>query len=362
MSTSTRSRSERAGPRSRACGTSSSRVSIAVVGAEPSPRLGRPRDPAQHRGRRLRRRRPRGESQRPADRGHRVPGRRRSTCPKPSMSRSSPCRPPRSSTAAEQCGRRGVRSLVVITAGLGDSGPELLAICRRYGMRLVGPNCFGVAVPAVAAERDVRRRAAAGRHGRPGHAVRRHRHRAARSTFGRLGIRRLVLRVGRRQVRHLQQRPADLVGAGRADPAGRAVRRVVRQPARLRPDGPASRAQDAGPDDHRRAGRRRASGRPRRTYRRGGDPAAHAGSALRPGRHHRHSQPGRAGGGRRAAVRPSRCRPAAGSPSCPTPAAPGCWPRTRAATSASPWRCSATRPSGGWRALLPAGRGGVGTG
>ena len=51
--------------------------------------------------------------------------------------------------AAEQCGRRGVRSLVVITAGLGDGGPELLAICRRYGMRLAGPNCFGVAVPAA---------------------------------------------------------------------------------------------------------------------------------------------------------------------------------------------------------------------
>jgi acyl-CoA synthetase (NDP forming)/GNAT superfamily N-acetyltransferase len=50
---------------------------------------------------------------------------------------------------AEQCGRRGVRSLVVITSGLGDTGPGLLATCRRYGMRLVGPNCFGVAVPGV---------------------------------------------------------------------------------------------------------------------------------------------------------------------------------------------------------------------
>jgi acyl-CoA synthetase (NDP forming)/RimJ/RimL family protein N-acetyltransferase len=48
---------------------------------------------------------------------------------------------------AERCGRRGVRSLVVITSGLGASGPDLLAVCRRYGMRLVGPNCFGVALP-----------------------------------------------------------------------------------------------------------------------------------------------------------------------------------------------------------------------
>jgi acyl-CoA synthetase (NDP forming)/RimJ/RimL family protein N-acetyltransferase len=50
---------------------------------------------------------------------------------------------------AASCGQRGVRTLVVITAGLGGSGPELLAICRRYGMRLVGPNCFGIAAPAI---------------------------------------------------------------------------------------------------------------------------------------------------------------------------------------------------------------------
>jgi acyl-CoA synthetase (NDP forming)/RimJ/RimL family protein N-acetyltransferase len=50
---------------------------------------------------------------------------------------------------ADQCGRRGVRSLVVVTAGLGDSAADLISICRRYGMRLVGPNCFGIAVPGV---------------------------------------------------------------------------------------------------------------------------------------------------------------------------------------------------------------------
>ncbi|HEX6472134.1 MAG TPA: GNAT family N-acetyltransferase [Streptosporangiaceae bacterium] len=47
---------------------------------------------------------------------------------------------------AEDCGRRGARGLVVITSGLGkETGARLLAICREYGMRLVGPNCFGVA-------------------------------------------------------------------------------------------------------------------------------------------------------------------------------------------------------------------------
>jgi len=52
-------------------------------------------------------------------------------------------------TVAEQCGSRGVRALAVISAGLGDSGADLLAICRSYGMRLVGPNCYGIAVPAL---------------------------------------------------------------------------------------------------------------------------------------------------------------------------------------------------------------------
>ena len=46
---------------------------------------------------------------------------------------------------AAACGGRGVRALIVITASLGGGGADLLAICRRYGMRLVGPNCFGVA-------------------------------------------------------------------------------------------------------------------------------------------------------------------------------------------------------------------------
>ncbi len=51
---------------------------------------------------------------------------------------------------AERCGQRGVRSLVVVTAGLDtDACADLLAVCRRHGMRLVGPDCFGVAVPGI---------------------------------------------------------------------------------------------------------------------------------------------------------------------------------------------------------------------
>ncbi len=48
---------------------------------------------------------------------------------------------------AEQCGTFGVRALVVITAGLdADQGAALLSACRLHGMRLVGPNCLGIAV------------------------------------------------------------------------------------------------------------------------------------------------------------------------------------------------------------------------
>jgi acetyl coenzyme A synthetase (ADP forming)-like protein len=61
--------------------------------------------------------------------------------------------------AAEACGKKGVRGILVITAGFGETGEagralekQLLAVVRRYGMRMVGPNCLGVqnADPAVA--------------------------------------------------------------------------------------------------------------------------------------------------------------------------------------------------------------------
>ncbi|MEP7104810.1 MAG: acetate--CoA ligase family protein, partial [Chloroflexota bacterium] len=53
--------------------------------------------------------------------------------------------------AARACARRGVRGLVVISAGFAESGPEgrarqaeLLEVCRDSGMRLIGPNCMGI--------------------------------------------------------------------------------------------------------------------------------------------------------------------------------------------------------------------------
>src|SRR3954469_14348795 len=53
---------------------------------------------------------------------------------------------------ARECAQAGVAALVVITAGFAEAGTEgaarlseLLEVCRASGMRLVGPNCMGVA-------------------------------------------------------------------------------------------------------------------------------------------------------------------------------------------------------------------------
>ncbi|MFQ5670438.1 MAG: acetate--CoA ligase family protein [Acidobacteriota bacterium] len=52
---------------------------------------------------------------------------------------------------ARSCGRKGVKGLVVITAGFRETGPvgaameeRLARTVRRYGMRMIGPNCMGV--------------------------------------------------------------------------------------------------------------------------------------------------------------------------------------------------------------------------
>jgi acetyltransferase len=59
----------------------------------------------------------------------------------------------------EACGKKGVRGLIVITAGFKEVGSDgaaletqLKAKLKRYGMRMVGPNCMGV----VNTEDDVR--------------------------------------------------------------------------------------------------------------------------------------------------------------------------------------------------------------
>ncbi|MBY9013411.1 MAG: CoA-binding protein, partial [Candidatus Lokiarchaeota archaeon] len=51
---------------------------------------------------------------------------------------------------AEECGKKGIKGLVVITAGFKEIGGEgikreleLINIAKKYGMRIIGPNCLG---------------------------------------------------------------------------------------------------------------------------------------------------------------------------------------------------------------------------
>ena len=52
-------------------------------------------------------------------------------------------------SVAEECGKKGIKGLVVISAGFSEAGNEeaeleLVAIARKYGMRMIGPNTLGI--------------------------------------------------------------------------------------------------------------------------------------------------------------------------------------------------------------------------
>jgi acetyltransferase len=58
----------------------------------------------------------------------------------------------------QDCAQKGVKGLVIITAGFREIGPEgakledaIIAVAGQHGMRMIGPNCMGVidATPAV---------------------------------------------------------------------------------------------------------------------------------------------------------------------------------------------------------------------
>jgi acetyltransferase len=58
--------------------------------------------------------------------------------------------------AVEECGRKGIRAALIVTAGFSESGlegvrleREVLAAARRNGMRLIGPDCLGLVRPHI---------------------------------------------------------------------------------------------------------------------------------------------------------------------------------------------------------------------
>ena len=53
-----------------------------------------------------------------------------------------------------QCGKIGVKAVVIITAGFKEVGKEgkeleeqIIEIAKRAGIRIIGPNCLGLIVP-----------------------------------------------------------------------------------------------------------------------------------------------------------------------------------------------------------------------
>jgi len=55
------------------------------------------------------------------------------------------------SQAMEECGKKGVKGAIVITAGFREAGSDgikleqqVMAIARQHGIRIIGPNCLGV--------------------------------------------------------------------------------------------------------------------------------------------------------------------------------------------------------------------------
>ena len=266
---------------------------------------------------------------------------------------------------AEDCGRRGVKALVVIAAGLpGPARAELLEICRRHGMRMVGPASFGVANPGIGLDATF-----AARHPAAGTAGL-----ALQSTGGTgfvlvehlsrlgVGISTLVSFGDKDDVSGtdmLQWWESDeqtklallyLESIGNPPKFARTARRVGRtMPVLTVAVGRSADGQAPG----------------RGPRREGGYPAGHQAGPVPAGRHHRRREPRRAARHRGAAGLPAGARREAGSAWCPTPAAPRCSPPTRAATRAcrSPaWprtpsgrcgTCSAARPWWPGRSIPP---------
>jgi acetyltransferase len=65
------------------------------------------------------------------------------------------CIPPEGvKDAVENCGKKGVKSIIIITAGFSETGDEgykleeeILSTAKKYDIRIIGPNCLGIINP-----------------------------------------------------------------------------------------------------------------------------------------------------------------------------------------------------------------------
>ena len=63
---------------------------------------------------------------------------------------------PTVASVIEECGKAGVEGAIIVSAGFRETGPEgqeredqLTALRKKYGMRIVGPNCLGLIRPHI---------------------------------------------------------------------------------------------------------------------------------------------------------------------------------------------------------------------
>ena len=218
----------------------------------------------------------------------------------------------------EQCATKGVKGLVVVSAGfaeVGDEGAtrqrELVRIARGSGMRIIGPNCLGV----VNTDPQIRMNATFAPVPPETGRV------AFLSQSGGLGIelmaraarvraRHFGVRVRRQQGRREWQRLVAALGAGSPHRRDLDVSRVVRESAQVRPAGPPHRSSQA---DHRGEERAYGRGKPGRVVAhcrarilRCGGRRVVPPSRRRPRRHARRAPPHLAGAGQPAAPRGRR--------------------------------------------------------
>jgi acetyltransferase len=59
-------------------------------------------------------------------------------------------------TVVEECGRAGVKGVIIVSAGFKETGVEgkaleekILEVKRKYGIRVIGPNCIGIIRPRI---------------------------------------------------------------------------------------------------------------------------------------------------------------------------------------------------------------------
>ncbi len=194
-------------------------------------------------------------------------------------------------------------------------GTHLLETCRRTGMRLVGPNCFGVAGAGPGPGRHLRRPPSPARRRGPGGAVRRGGHRPA-GALPRLGI---GISSFARWAYKMDVSGNDLLMWWEQDGTTRLAVCTWNRPAARQFAGTTRRVSAHIPVLTVHAGRSAPGERAAASHTGGGGrPADHAGGPFEQA-DYRHLQPGRSD----TAVRRTASRPGGGSPSWPTPAVPG---------------------------------------